>query len=304
MLTQFFRPDSARLSLPPVEAERLLRLALFSAMLPIDGSNEESLVKRRTEIAQAFREGRKKGVVPVFVSFLWFVFALALSVQLAFDDIGGNATAHNLAVGLLVGWLPILILASTVDRSLVSSDSILKKLNILVDDVRLALLNPDVLETYMTVTHTTLEDFAWTSCLNREEFREGFFTKFAGQGRTHWHYGVAHPLLAGIEAKFMAEYGRNWSRHGQAARMAIVVGSRNVNGLKMFDARMVWQITSALVIVGGSVGGAFILSCKSPWTPTTFPFFTYILPQSNTLWQRRKKTSPHRSASAAEAAAT
>lgn len=264
VLTQFFRPDSARPSLPPVEAERLLRLALFSAMLPIDGSNEESLVKRRTEVAQAFREGRKKGVVPVFVSFLWFVFALALSVQLAFDDIGGNATAHNLAVGLLVGWLPILILASTVDRSLVSSDSILKRLNSLVDDVRLALLNPDVLETYMTVTHTTLEDFAWTSCLNREEFREGFFTKFAGQGRTHWHYGVAHPLLAGIEAKFMAEYGRDWSRHGQAARMAIVVGSRNVNGLKMFDARMVWQITSALIIVGGSVGGAFILSCKSP----------------------------------------
>lgn len=270
------------MSLPPVGAERLLRLALFSGMLSIDGSNQESLVKRRTEVAQAFREGRKKGVVPVFVSFLWFVFALALSVQLAFDDIGGNATAHNLAVGLLVGWLPILILASTVDRSLVSSDSIQNKLNLLVNDVRLALLNPEVLETYMSMTHTTLEDFAWISCLNREEFRQDFFTKFAGQGRTHWHYGVAHPLLAGIEAKFMAEYGRDWLRHEHAARMAIVVGSRNVNGLKMFDARMVWQITSALIIVGGSVGGAFILSCKSS-LPTTFPFFTYILPQSNTL---------------------
>lgn len=262
------------MSLPPVGAERLLRLALFSGMLSIDGSNQESLVKRRTEVAQAFREGRKKGVVPVFVSFLWFVFALALSVQLAFDDIGGNATAHNLAVGLLVGWLPILILASTVDRSLVSSDSIQNKLNLLLNDVRLALLNPEVLETYMSMTHTTLEDFAWTSCLNREEFRQDFFTKFAGQGRTHWHYGVAHPLLAGIEAKFMAEYGRDWLRHGHAARMAIVVGSRNVNGLKMFDARMVWQITSALIVVGGSVGGAFILSCKSPYPPLS-PFHLY-----------------------------
>jgi len=73
---------------------------------------------------------------------------------------------------------------------------------------------------------------------------------------------VAHPLLAGIESKFMAEYGRGWLLHGHAARLAIVVGSRNVNGLKMFDPRMAWQITSSIFIVGGSVGGAFILSCE------------------------------------------
>lgn len=39
-------------------------------------------------------------------------------------------------------------------------------------------------------------------------------------------------------------------------------GSRNPNGLKMFDPRMVWQVLSAFVIVGGSGFGAFILSCK------------------------------------------
>lgn len=73
---------------------------------------------------------------------------------------------------------------------------------------------------------------------------------------------VAHPLLAGIEAKFMADYGRDWLRHPHAARLAIVVGSRNVNGLKMFDPRMAWQVTSSFFIVCGSTGGAFILSCK------------------------------------------
>lgn len=228
-------------------------------MLPL---GDGSLVERRTEIAQAFREGRKKGVVPVFVSFLWFVFALALSIQLAFYDIGGNATAHNLAVGLLVGWLPILILASTVDRNLVSSDSILERLNRLIDDVRLALLKPETLQMYMSHTRTAEEDFAWASCLNSEEFCGGFFSGFGGQGRTHWHYGVAHPLLAGIETKFMAAYGRDWLRHAHAARLAIVVDSRNVNGLKMFDPRMIWQITSSFFVVGGSVGAAFVLSCK------------------------------------------
>lgn len=48
----------------------------------------------------------KKGVVPVFVSFLWFVFALALSIQLAYGEIGGNETAHNLAIGFLVRSTP------------------------------------------------------------------------------------------------------------------------------------------------------------------------------------------------------
>lgn len=215
-------------------------------------------------MAQNFREGRKKGVVPVFVSFLWFIFALVLSIQLAFDDIGGNETAHNLAMGLMVGWLPILILASTVDRNLVSADAIREKLNSLIDDVRLALLDPQGVRAYMVDTRTTEEDFAWTSCLRDEAFSRGdFFKGFGGQGRTHWHYGVAHPILAGIETKFIADYGRNWLHFGTAARLAIVVGSRNVNGLKMFDPRMIWQITSSIVIVCGSVGGAFVLSCKS-----------------------------------------
>ena len=73
---------------------------------------------------------------------------------------------------------------------------------------------------------------------------------------------VAHPILAGIETKFMASYGRDWLRHPHAARLAIVVGSRNVNGLKMFDPRMAWQLTSSIFTVCGTVGGAFILSCK------------------------------------------
>ncbi len=51
---------SAKQSLPPVEAERLLRLALFSNLLPLNGSSDgRALVKRRTELAQNFREGRE-----------------------------------------------------------------------------------------------------------------------------------------------------------------------------------------------------------------------------------------------------
>ncbi|KAL8799579.1 MAG: hypothetical protein Q9182_005790 [Xanthomendoza sp. 2 TL-2023] len=253
--------------IPPVEAERLLRLALFSNLLrlPESPNDPTSLVKRRIELASNLREDRKKGVIPVFVSFLWFVFSLGLSIDLAFTDIGTNQTAHNLAIGFLMGWLPILVLASTVDRNLVSADAIRTKLNRLIYDVRCALVDPDTLATYMHDTHTTPEDFSWMHTLgDMESFPKEFFHDFGGQGRSHWHYGVAHPLLAGIESKFMAGYGRDWLRQGYAARLAIVVGSRNINGLKMFDARMVWQILASLLIIGGSVGGAFVLSWYTP----------------------------------------
>ena len=230
--------------------------------LPHAEDGEKDLLKRRTKLVRDLREGRKKGVVPVFVSFLWFVFALALSIQLAFGSIGNNQTAHNLAIGFLSGWLPIMVLASTVDRNVVSADSIQARLNTLLSDVRLALLDEAVMTTYMQATKTGPEDFAWCNgLLDAHVFDGNFFTDFSGQGRRHWHYGVAHPLLAGIESKFMADYGRDWLNDGYAARLAIVVGSRNVNGLKMFDLRMVWQILCSISIVCGSAGGAFVLSC-------------------------------------------
>ena len=242
----------------------MIRLALFSNLLQLNGSTDprDAIVKRRTELAKSLREGRKNGVIPVFIAFLWFIFALALSIELAFDDIGGSATAHNLALGLLVAWLPVLIVASTVDRNSVSANSIRERLNILLEEVRQSLLSPNVLQEYQIATNTHHEDFEWIESLRDTAVFDGnFFVGFGGQGRTHFHYGVAHPILSGIETKFMAEYGRDWLRHGAAARLAIVVGSRNVNGLKMFDPRMAWQTLGALVIFCGSTFGSFILSC-------------------------------------------
>ena len=257
--------DSIKPSLPPIESEHLLRLTLFSNLIQLNNSDDirDSIVARRTELARNMREGRKKGVIPIFISFLWFVFALALTIELAFDDIGGNETAHNLALGLMVCWLPVLIVASTVDRNSVSADSIRERLNELVDDVRRALLDPTILGEYKRVTKSTDEDFTWTAALHDTTIYDGeFFTTFGGQGREHFHYGVAHPILSGLETKFMAEYGRDWLRHGFAAGLAMVVGSRNINGLKMFDPRMTWQVVSSIIIVSGAVFGAFILSCK------------------------------------------
>ena len=257
--------DSIKQRVPPVEAEKLLRIALFSDSLRLTASEDrtQSLIKRRQELAHLIRENRRRGVVPVFVSLMWFLFSLGISIQAAFGQLGTNATAHDLALGLLLAWLPVLIMNGIVDRNPVSVDSICFELNRLLDDVRLALLNPDLRNTYMRDTGRTDRDFAWTNALNNEDFyHQDFFTGFAGQGRVRWHYGVAHPILAGIESGYVAKYGRDWLRNPDAARTAIILGATNPHGLRWFDFRMIWQILSALFITCGAVGGAFILSCK------------------------------------------
>ncbi len=81
--------------MPAIEAEKLLRIALFSDTLrlsegpqvlsqtglsDLDGMPKPELVERRTSLAQSLREYRRKGVVPVFFSFMWFFFALAISI--------------------------------------------------------------------------------------------------------------------------------------------------------------------------------------------------------------------------------
>lgn len=243
-------------------AEKLLRIALFSNSLQLT-DNTRSLVDKRSELADIIRQGRKKGVVPVFVSLMWFLFSLAISIQAAFGQIGANATAHSLAMGCLLAFVPVLIMTGIVDRNPVSAGSIRLELNSLLDDVRSALLDRDLRSTYMRATGRTQQDFAWTNALNNEDyFHQDFFTHFAGQGRVRWHYGVAHPILAGIESSFMAEYGRDWLRDPDRARTAMVASPDEPRGLRWFDFRMIWQIISAVTIVCGTVGGAFILSCK------------------------------------------
>ena len=219
--------------MPAVEAEKLLRIVLFSDTLKLSHSEDKidsenmtpsmmgmssQLVLKRRALAQTLRENRKKGVVPVFVSLMWFMFSLVISIQASFGDLGNNQTAHDLALGLLLAWLPVMILVTIVDRNPTAIEVVRRKLNSLVDDVRLALLDPDLRNSYMVDTRRSIRDFAWTECLRDEIFCYGdFFTHFSGQGRVRWHHGVAHSILAGIESRFMAAEGRNWLRDPDTA---------------------------------------------------------------------------------------
>lgn len=94
-----------------IAAEKLLRIALFSDELPMDIESTKGLTEQRKDLAGDIRAFRKKGVIPVFVSTLWFLLALAISIESSFGRRGTNEAAHDLALGLLLAFLPIFILS-------------------------------------------------------------------------------------------------------------------------------------------------------------------------------------------------
>lgn len=253
--------------LRPKEAEGLLRIVLFSKDLKLTDT-DKTLRQMRRILARELREMRRRGAVPVFVSTMWFLFAFALSIQAAFGVVGENRTAHDLALGCMLAWFPILIMATIVDRNPIASEAIRKKLNTLIDHVRHALRDEQHREEFINSFKDDPKFMSLTQhihdIVSKEEYMEGFFVDFAGQARIRWHYGAAHPILSDIENCYIAEKGRNWLANEREARSNLVLGPVNDEGLVWFDIREFWQIAAAVCIVLGSCGGAFILSFFTP----------------------------------------
>lgn len=62
------------------EAEGLLRIVLFSRGFRLIGTNK-TLDQLRRKLAQDLRSNRRRGVVPVFISTLWFLVSLGISIE-------------------------------------------------------------------------------------------------------------------------------------------------------------------------------------------------------------------------------
>jgi hypothetical protein len=102
----------------------------------------------------------------------------------------------------------------------------------------------------------------WIKELKKDYFKEDFFFGFGGQGRQRWHYGVAYPIVAGIEDEFVKEYGRDWLQRPEVRDK--LVKPRKPYGIFFFDLRELWQIASSAVVVTGTIFGAFILNYFTP----------------------------------------
>ncbi|KAK7186938.1 uncharacterized protein CC84DRAFT_735552 [Paraphaeosphaeria sporulosa] len=249
------------------EAEGLLRIALFSKDLKLTDT-PKTLRQMRRILARELREIRRRGAVPVFVSIMWFLFAFALSIQAAFGVVGENRTAHDLALGCMLAWFPILIMATIVDRNPIAAEAIRKKLNALINHVRHALRDERHRQEFIDSfsDQPNFKPFAHHvhDIAAKAEYMDNFFVDFAGQARIRWHYGAAHPVLSDIENCYIADKGRNWLANEREARTNLVLGPINDEGLVWFDIREFWQVAASIAIVLGSCGGAFILSFFTP----------------------------------------
>ncbi|KAH6622175.1 hypothetical protein C7974DRAFT_362444 [Boeremia exigua] len=265
------------------EAEGLLRIALFSSELRLVGTHK-TLSQKRLKLAHDLRSNRRKGVVPIFLSTLWFILALGISIEAgryppqlakssvnlfpAFGDLGSNLQAHNLAMGLFISWLPILILCSILDRNPVASDDIQRKLNKLVDLVCNSLLDQSIQAEYIASfadsPHAQQMAYWVEKIATKAEYVKGeYFRGFAGQARTRFHYGAAYAILIDIEKAYIAERGRDWLGDAKDARAALVLGQID-QGCTWFDGRQLWTVLASILLVGGTSVGGFVLSFNTP----------------------------------------
>lgn len=81
------------------------------------------------EMAFQLKMLRCRGVYPAFLSIFFvlcriqFCVAYTVSVVLAFaNGMGERTTAHSLAFGILLSWLPLLVLFAIIGRNPVSAD--------------------------------------------------------------------------------------------------------------------------------------------------------------------------------------
>ncbi|CUS13976.1 unnamed protein product, partial [Tuber aestivum] len=209
--------------------EEILRTALF------DG--RPKIQEAREGVTTSIRRERRRGAVQVLASLAWFLVALAISIHKAFGDLGENSTAHNLALGLLVCWLPVLVAATIVDRNPMDAGYVRDKLHALV----LATMEePEIHRVFGGA-------------------KSNFFGKFAGQGRVRWHSGAAYSILRTLET--MPNIGRGWlSRTENVNRLT----ASTYSPLMRFDRSQGWQMAAAFTMVFSCSMGAFIVSYFTP----------------------------------------
>lgn len=205
--------------------------------------------------------------------------ALAMSIYAFFNETGSKKIVHELGIGLLLSWLPALVLSSITDRNPVAADEIRHQLNNLLDLVRTALLDPNRKGLYIKAVGRKGDEFTWTKCL--EDDPESFFTHLAGQGRVRWHVGNSDPsitatfsnhtpagcansILANLEHAYIADRGRDWMDNADRARKCILSGVEPGHPkLVCFDPQMFWQIAGSTAIFYGTTGGVIILACEN-----------------------------------------
>lgn len=111
----------------PARPTRALGVLVYGLFRPMSGEQQDDDDVQLTEqllLALAFelRMLRRRGVIPMLANLGTFLVAFIFSVVLAFAELDNGNTPFPLAFGLLVTWVPLLVVFTIVDRNPVSSE--------------------------------------------------------------------------------------------------------------------------------------------------------------------------------------
>jgi hypothetical protein len=248
------------------------------------------------QMASQLRRLRRRGIYPAFVSILLFSVAYAISIVLAFADVGERTTTHSLAFGILISWLPVFVLFSILDRNPSCSDRSRQLLLRWLWNVRTVKLWQEE-----RGADTGSELHWWRQ--SRENEAKGVFVDvgeggeevvvnaqsdkreqeydfshhiadFVGQGRRMGHYKLAHAVLASIRATALPT---STSTHrAQQTHQAIAAGT--LHELEAGRPRSWWIITIvSLLLVHWELWMAFMISYNVPTVGVGCRSASYII---------------------------
>ncbi|KAF3278631.1 hypothetical protein TWF132_000924 [Orbilia oligospora] len=228
VMNQFQLKKSAERHLSPEELVTAVERAIFSRDV-VDGLD---LVKERTRLARALRDARKRGIVPILLGLGGFFFAMSVAIRKAFSGgESGGATAFNVGLGLLVGWLPVLYLAAVVDNDHDNKPEFARDFNAMV-----------------------------SACHEGGEVID-IFGEGRGQGRGRWHFGIGQTIMTRIEERFLAKWTKgtivDWVQLSEAS-------PETERKIELGHWRIIEPMITAFVIVGGTSSGSFLLAYFTP----------------------------------------
>ncbi|KPI43622.1 uncharacterized protein AB675_6994 [Cyphellophora attinorum] len=239
------------------ERQRFLRntMVLRGTLWPLLEDQEIHETQRHqlhiltANLAYQLRLQRRKAVWPVAVSIIWFLIAFIISVVTAFADLGDNTKAHSLALGLLLSWLPVIVVTSIVDRNPVSA-------------TRCATLIQRWLYNVSAVVPVTIAPSVplWTQSIEEalekpmDQFDIG---AFVGQGRRLRYCGIVNGVLDKI--KYEDE------KHLRLADLTANATPNSFEACIRSRPRswyIIWLLSQAIVIMAFSM--AFEVSFNTP----------------------------------------
>lgn len=221
-------------------------------------------------IAFQMRTLRRQGVFASFASIFLFYIAFAVSVVLAFADIGERTTAHSLAFGMLISWFPLLLLFAILDRNPTSAGRSR-------DLISRWLWNVRAVKEWRAGGRFK-ESPKWWSQDSKDVALE--VSDFVGQGRQVGYNGIAFAVLDSIAAATTpAPHTANAERERLALGHLDAISRETVDRVQNCRPPAAWWVLALLsfAIVWVEIGAASMISIRIPTVGVGCRSLSYLI---------------------------